>query len=268
MTSTFAAEEVAAFEHATWSRCAAGYAAGFAALTGEAVPDLLAAARVAEGSRVLDVGTGTGGVAAAARDVGAHVVAIDFSDAMLEEARRRLPDIDFRAASAEALPYGDASFDAVTANAVLHHLGDPAGALEEAFRVLAPGGRIACTVWAEPERLEAFGLYFAAVEAHAGAAELPHGPLFGVTDRAALGSLFEDSGFGDVEFSTLEVAWRMSSIDSLLDAFGVWAQIDSFPVAIRDAIEADVRTAAARYRTGDGLVIPNPMLLVSATSCR
>jgi ubiquinone/menaquinone biosynthesis C-methylase UbiE len=265
MASTFAPQDVAAFEHATWSRCAPGYAEGFATLTGEAIPRLLEAARVGQGSRVLDIGTGTGVAAAAAHRLGAKVVGVDFSDAMLAEARQRIPDIEFRSATAETLLFADTSFDAVLANAVLHHLGDPAGALREASRVLAPNGRIACTVWAEPEKLEAFGLFFAAVEEHAGAAELPHGPLFGVTDRETIEPLLAGSGFENIELETLDITWRMKSIDTLLHAFGTWAQLDSFPEATRHAIEADVRSAAARYTDGDGLSIPNPMLLISAT---
>ena len=265
MASSFAPQDVAAFEHATWSRCAPGYARGFGTLTGEAVPALLEAVPVGSDMRVLDIGTGTGAVAAAAHSMGAKVVGIDFSDAMLAEARRRLPDIEFRSAPAEALPFADTSFDAVLANAVLHHLGDPARALGEASRVLAPNGRIACTVWAEPEKLEAFGLFFAAVEEHAGGADLPHGPLFGVTDRKTVEPLLACNGFEDIEFETLDIAWRMKSIDTLLQALGTWAQLESFPEATRHAIEADVRTAAVRYTNSDGLSIPNPMLLISGT---
>lgn len=265
MGTTFTADEVTAFEHTTWSRCAPGYEGGFAVLTGEAVEPLLDRAAVSAGTRVLDVGTGTGVAAAVATARGASVTGIDFSESMIGGARRLHPQLDFRVASAESLPFDDGTFDAVVANGVLHHLGEPGRALEEAHRVLGGEGRVACTVWAEPESLEAFGLFFAAVEQHAGAAELPHGPLFGITDEETLRSLFIDAGFADVAIDRIPTQWRMSSIDSLLRAFGTWAQVNSFPQDTQVAIEDSVRAAAAAYETGVGLAIPNPMLLIGAS---
>lgn len=88
---------------------------------------------------------------AGARDMGAEVVGIDFLDVMLSKARRVVPDVVFRAASADSLPFEKASFDAVVANGVLHHLGEPDRSFEETHRVLTDEGRIACTVWAAPE---------------------------------------------------------------------------------------------------------------------
>lgn len=265
MAATFTPADVAAFEHATWSRCAPGYEDGFVALTREGVEPLLDRAGVAAGTRVLDVGTGTGVAAAVADEQGAAVVGIDFSEAMIAQARQILPHVDFRVASAESLPFDDGSFDVVVANGVLHHLGEPDRALEEAHRVLDSDGRIACTVWAEPESLEAFGVFFAAVEEHAGAAELPHGPLFGVTDQQTLSTLFVDAGFANVTIERIPAKWRMRSIDSLLRAFGAWAQLESFPKGIQAGIENSVRSAASRYQTDEGLEIPNPMLLISAS---
>ena len=265
MGTTFTAADVAAFEHATWSRCAPGYEDGFAVLTRGAVDPLLDRAGVTAGTKVLDLGTGTGVAVAAILERGASVVGIDFSETMIAEARRILPQVDFRVASAETLPFDDGSFDAVVANGVLHHLAEPDRALEEAHRVLAREGRIACTVWAEPETLEAFGVFFAAVEEQAGGAELPHGPLFGVTDRETLSSLFVDAGFADVSIERVPTTWRMDSIDALLRAFGTWAQLDTFPKDLQSAIEASVRSAASAYDTGDGVEIPNPMLLIAAT---
>lgn len=265
MGTTFTPEDVAAFEHATWSRCAPGYEEGFALLTGGAVDPLLDAAGVTGGTRLLDVGTGSGVAAAIAQKRGADVVGIDFSEAMLAEARRRVPSVEFRAASADLLPFDDETFDAVVANGVLHHLAQPADALAEARRVLVPGGRIACTVWAAPETLEAFGLFFAAVEEHAGAAELPHGPLFGVTDYETLTSLFTEAGLSDVSIETLPTVWEMSSVDVLLRAFGTWAQLDAFPVSTRQAIEDSVRQGAQAYETDSGYAIPNPMVMIAAT---
>ena len=219
MTTTYSPDDVAAFEHAAWSRCAPGYRDGFSVLTDDALEPLLDAVHAGEGTRLLDVGTGPGTAAAAAIGRGATVAGIDFSDAMLTEARRTVPEADLRTASADALPFGDGALDAVIANSVLHHLATPAEALREAHRVLRPGGRIACTVWDDPSTLEAFGLFFAAVEQHAGEAELPHGPLFGVTDRNILTSLFTAAGFGQADVTTLPTSWRMTSIESLLRSF-------------------------------------------------
>jgi len=130
MTAVFTPVEVATFEHDVWSRCAKGYLDGFGLLTSEATGPLLECVQLTVGARVLDVGTGPGQVAASLAQQGANPVGIDFSDAMLEEARRRQPGIDFRLASAEALPFADGEFDAVVGNFVLHH-SQACGLIEE-----------------------------------------------------------------------------------------------------------------------------------------
>ena len=264
MNTTFSPEDIAAFEHATWSRCAPGYEAGFAALTRTAVPALLAAASVRSGSHILDIGTGTGVVAAAADRAGAEVIGIDFSEAMITEARRTVPGLEFRAAAADQLPFDDETFDAVVANGVLHHLGDPDKALHEARRVLRPGGRFAATVWADQESLDAFGLFFAAVAAHAGDADLPTAPSSG-WPTATLTALLNRAGFSDTSTQAVAATWSMPSIDVLLQAFGTWAQIDAFPAETRTAIETAVRMASSRYQSAEGLTIPNPMVLLTGT---
>src|SRR5438270_10788072 len=94
---------VSKFEQGVWSRCAKGYVDGFGGLVDEAIAPLLDAAHVSGGSRILDVGIGPGLVAAAVRERGGDVVGIDFSEAMLEEARQRHPGIEFKQASAASL---------------------------------------------------------------------------------------------------------------------------------------------------------------------
>ncbi len=168
---------------------------GFGPLVGEAVEPLLDEVKINQGDRVLDLGTGPGLTAEAAAQRGAEVLGIDFSETMIAEARRLHPEIEFRKAAAETLPYEDGEFDAVVGNFVLHHSGNPEGVLAEAYRVLRPGGRMGMTVWGDPATLEAFGLFFAAVEEHAGSAELPHGPLFGVSDFAVFHRMVQDAGF-------------------------------------------------------------------------
>ena len=112
-------------------------------------------ARVAPGARVLDVGTGTGIVALeAATRVGPHgrVVGIDLSAEMLAAARARAvraglaPRVEFQPMDAEALAFGDRSFDAVVSLFALLHFPNPRSAVEEMFRVLWPGGEVAVGV--------------------------------------------------------------------------------------------------------------------------
>jgi SAM-dependent methyltransferase len=69
---------------------------------------------------------------------------------MLAIARANYPEVEFRDADAEDLPYSDASFDAVVISFGLMHLPDPDRALREASRVLKGGGRFAYTHWLPP----------------------------------------------------------------------------------------------------------------------
>ena len=93
-----------AFERAGWESIPLAYQDAFGTLTTQAIGPLLDAACVGPGVRVLDVATGPGYVAAAAAARGTMVVGVDFSAAMLTEARRHSPSIDFREGDAEDLP--------------------------------------------------------------------------------------------------------------------------------------------------------------------
>lgn len=111
-------------------------------------PAILALAGDVSGRRVLDVGCGSGPLAAALLAGGADVTGTDGSRAMLDIARRRLGDQvpltvhDLN----EPLPYDDDSFDDVLASLVLHYLEDWEAPLAEIRRVLAPGGRLIVSV--------------------------------------------------------------------------------------------------------------------------
>lgn len=257
-------DDVAKFENTVWSRCAPGYKQGFEALTGNAVQPLLDTVSLRAGERVLDLGTGPGTAAAAAQQRGGRVVGIDFSEAMIAEARRRNPEIDFKTGDVHALAFGDAEFDVVIANLVIHHLGDPDRALKEAQRVLKPGGRLAFTVWADMSKLEAFGLFFGAVAEHGNPGDLPHGPMFGVSDFDVYRKMMLKAGFRDVTVREVPIAWKTDSIDSYLKAFSDWAAMDTFPEPMADAIGTSVRTKSEAYRKGSGIEIPNPVILVFA----
>jgi demethylmenaquinone methyltransferase/2-methoxy-6-polyprenyl-1,4-benzoquinol methylase len=78
----------------------------------------------------------------ALRGPGVSVVAADFSRGMIEEGKKRYPELEFEFADAMALPFQDQSFDVVTISFGLRNVQDYKVALKEMFRVLKPGGRL------------------------------------------------------------------------------------------------------------------------------
>ncbi|MEW1657346.1 class I SAM-dependent methyltransferase [Streptomyces sp. NPDC093707] len=139
-----------ASERRAWAGRAAAYGAGFGRLCAYTVPRLLDAAGVTAGTRLLDVGTGTGTAANAAIARGAEVTAVDAEPDMVRTATAAAPGVTVRLAVLPQLPFADAAFDAVVGNFVLNHVGRPRAALAELRRVTRPGGRIALTIWAAP----------------------------------------------------------------------------------------------------------------------
>ncbi len=99
--------------------------------------------RRAGSTRVLDVACGTGLLAERIRrEIGADVVGCDFSRGMLAQAARRRRADALVQGSALALPFASGSFDAVVTTEAFHWFPDQAAALDEFYRVLAPGGRV------------------------------------------------------------------------------------------------------------------------------
>ncbi|GIH49930.1 methyltransferase [Microbispora rosea subsp. rosea] len=98
---------------------------------------------IAPGIPAVDVGCGTGRAVAEMSERGTEAIGIDASVQMIDEGRRRRPDLDLRVGDAYELSLPDGSVAAYRADKVYHELDDPAKALGEAFRVLTPGGRIA-----------------------------------------------------------------------------------------------------------------------------
>ncbi|MDR7235247.1 demethylmenaquinone methyltransferase/2-methoxy-6-polyprenyl-1,4-benzoquinol methylase [Agrococcus sp. BE272] len=102
------------------------------------------------GERILDVAAGTGASSAPMAKAGALVTALDISHGMLEEGRRRHPDIEFVQGSAEELPFDGDTFDAVTISFGLRNVQQPRAALSEFHRVLKPGGRLVVCEFSQP----------------------------------------------------------------------------------------------------------------------
>ena len=94
----------------------------------------------------------------------------------------------------------------------MHHLARPEVVFKEVCRVLKPGGRFAFTVFAAPEAQSSIGAFFGAIEAHHSLDELPHGPLFGVTDLSVYESMLRAGGLTQIEFDFCEVTWQTRTL--------------------------------------------------------
>jgi cyclopropane fatty-acyl-phospholipid synthase-like methyltransferase len=126
-----------------YEAAAAAYARNRAVHPG-VVADLVREAALHAGSRVLDVGCGTGNYARALQEAtGCAISGVEPSDQMRQRAENAANWTALVAGSAESLPYPDGSFDLVYSTDVIHHVGDRDTFFSEAARVLAPGGLIA-----------------------------------------------------------------------------------------------------------------------------
>ena len=195
-----------------WAGRAEAYERSLAALCAHPAPSLLDAADVRAGTRVLDVGTGSGTVAALACARGAVVAAVDAEPSMVELARDRVPSADdVRVAALPQLPFASGSFDAAVANFVINHVGDPLAAITELRRVVRPAGRVAVTVWPHPppEAQSLWGEVFdaAGVERRAAAPTVDATRDFPRTPEGLAG-LLDGAGLTDVRCDTITWAHR------------------------------------------------------------
>ena len=108
----------------------------------------LAAAGVERGKTAADVGAGTGFISQGLIQEGLRVIAVDQSEAILNEMKRKFGDIDaidYRVGNAQDLPIPDQAVDYTFANMCLHHVESPPDAIREMARILRPGGRLVIT---------------------------------------------------------------------------------------------------------------------------
>lgn len=253
------------FEHAGWEELPRRYHEAFARLTSQAIGPLLDAVELRPGARLLDVASGPGYVAAAAAGRGAAVIGVDFARAMVAEASRRYPAVEFREGDAEALPFPDAGFDAVTMNFGLLHLARPERALGEACRVLRPGGKFAFTVWAKPEEAIGFGIVLGAIQKHGNmSAPIPAGPpFFRFSDEAECRGALLEAGFASPQFRKIPQTWRLGSPQALWDfmlgsTVRTGALLRAQAPRALEAIRADVIAAAKSE-------LPMPAVLACAS---
>ena len=169
------------------------------------------AAVVRPADRVLDACCGTGDLAVAALQAGATVTGLDFSERMLERARRKSGEIEWVQGDAEKLPFEDASFDAATVGFGVRNLADLERGLAELRRVLRPDGRVAILEITKPSGLLApfYRLWFDGFVPLLGKV-LPGGAAYTYLPASVrrfpgpdeLAGLLRGAGFDDVRWRT------------------------------------------------------------------
>jgi SAM-dependent methyltransferase len=192
-----------------------------AAFVPPAAHRVVAATHVEEGDQVLDVATGTGVTAIAARRLGAEVVGLDLTPELLAVAKveAEVADadgIEWREGDAEALPFGDAEFDVVLSTFGHMFAPRPDVVTRELLRVLKPGGRLGLVTHKKGNVANAF---FGAMARHVPPpANAPPSPfLWGdtATIQERLGTGIRDVRFeeGALDFPAVSVGhfWRLFS---------------------------------------------------------
>ena len=225
-------------------------------------------AGVAEGDRVLDVACGTGVVSrhAAARvgDEGA-VTGLDRNEGMLEVAASAAagtrPDVEWRRGDATDLPFADGSFDVVCCQQALQFLEDPPAALAEMRRVLAPGGRVALSVWRPLEYHPGYVVLAEALEHHVGeeAGVMMRSP-FPSWDADHLRALTGAAGLDDVSITIAVDAGRYPSVEAFVRREAASSPLAG-PIAavdpeVRDALVREVAEGLEPYLDDEGVVLP------------
>lgn len=248
----------------SWSGVAQAYERSFATLCGGTVERLLDDTRsvAVRGGRHLDVGSGTGDLAARAAADGRTVVAVDADPGMGALTERVVPGRAVRAAL-PALPFGDGCFHAVTANFVVNHVGDPRAATRELARVMRPGGRVAVTSWtASPPTWSELTTY--AFDA-AGVVVSPGGRLPPELDFdrsvEGLAGVAEDAGLTVLDARELAWDWAVTVDDLWAGIAGGVATAGQAYLAQTSAVQAAAeqhfRRAASERAEGGLLHLPS-----------
>lgn len=283
MATAASKDPFTALEHRMWEAGALNYSKGWGPLTSQAAGPLLDAARVATGSRVLDVATGPGIVASAAAKRGpSEVLALDFSEEMLELAKHssaEFPNMRFIHGDAQALPLEDSSLDAVVVAFGLLHLPRPMECLREAHRCLKPGGWLSYAVWDVPAKARGFKVVLDAIAAHGNSSnELPGGsevlPFFHFADPKANEETLVEIGFNQatVESKSVPLTLTLADPDDMFQNFATAtartrATLETQTEEQLEAIRRAMSEAVNKEFGPAPLEIPMPCVVTCAQKC-
>lgn len=173
---------------------------------------VLAAAELGPGVRVLDVACGTGLLLALAAQRGAEVSGLDVSAEMLHVAAEQVPIAALQLGDLQRLPYGDASFDVVTAVNAFAFAEDPREAIVDAARVLASGGRLVVGMFAEPERSQSTVIHEAMTRLSPPDRAAEHAP-YALSAPGNLEAAIEAAGLQLAQAGEVHLDWHYDEVE-------------------------------------------------------
>lgn len=241
-----------------WSAVADGWSASWGRVARPAWEALVAAAGIGTGTRVLDVGCGSGEFLAFLAELDAEPLGCDPAPGMLAVAAERCPTAVLRRGGFGSVPWTPGEVDVVVAVNALQFAADPLDAVEEAARLVGSGGRVGIANWAEAELNDLEGIE-AALAIADGEEPLPD-DILRLPD--GLAALLSDAGLVDIADGLAQGSWVAPDDDALVtavllgeDADGVAARRDDVLAAARHLHRADGSTRlATAFRWSVGTV--------------
>jgi ubiquinone/menaquinone biosynthesis C-methylase UbiE len=276
------ADEIREQQRQTWERFSPGWAKWDELVLGMLQPvgdEMIRSLALRDDGRHLDVAAGTGepGLSIAALVPRGHVVLTDLSAGMLAAAganakARGLRNVELRECGVDDLPFADASFDTISCRFGLMFFPDIPGAVARLARLLRPGGRIAASVWAEPEGNPWATIPMAAIGAEVALPDpSPDAPsLFRCAAPGAIARVFRDAGLHDITetdvHATLDPERAEDYWDYLTEVTApVVAGLGFADDAARDRIRTTVVEQARAFEVDGGPKIPTHARCISAT---
>ena len=239
---------------------------------------LVRRARIERGHAVIDIGSGTGYPAlmiAKRVESGGSVTGLDFSDGMLNVARKKaaamgLKNVEFRTCDASSLPFDDEQFDAATSRFCMMLLPEPDKTLLDCCRVVKAGGSLAVSVWAEKGKNPNITIPMEILMEYCPPSkEEENKPgIFSLAEPGVLMEKMRTAGFSELEASELPVERRFASgkecVGRLKEMAAPFKKLfASLPQGKCREAEQKMADAIEKFRDGAEVVLPGMALIVS-----